>query len=180
MIQKLWFIATSLCFSCGVSALAAENDSITRCAASASKDARITCLEDVVRQFEETTRSEVEPAVPDVQQTAQPGMATSAPHEELSAVQSDESATNKAQFGLANSRPDTPSSIEVVVIAVDQNLYGKLVFKTESGQSWQQTDQRSPRFRDLPVQAIIRSAASGSFFLQSKDGGIATRVRRIR
>ena len=86
------------------------------------------------------------------------------------------------QFGMPEEqrKSDPPESIDVVIVAVSKNAYGKLIFTTDSGQVWQQTDSRSARYRDLPIDATIRSGVSGSYFIQPRSGGMASRIKRIR
>jgi hypothetical protein len=84
------------------------------------------------------------------------------------------------RFGLENTEKyaGLPDSIEVVIVAAEENVYGKLVYTTQDGQVWRQSDQRSLRAPELPFDAEIRRAAAGSFFLKPLSGGIAVRVQR--
>ena len=68
----------------------------------------------------------------------------------------------------------------MIVVAVDENAYGKLLFTTESGQVWRQTDQGRPRYRQIPFEAVIRNGAAGSFFIKPLSGGVAVRVKRSK
>ncbi len=86
------------------------------------------------------------------------------------------------QFGLSEvqKQPESLDSIHVVVVSVDSNAYGKLIFTTESGQVWRQTDQNRRRYRQIPFDAKIRKGAVGSFFLTPLSGGAAVRVKRSK
>jgi len=148
----------------------AENeDVIVRCAQTDSLAERVLCLEDALRspQVELVVTSDDAPAM----------LA-----DEVIADSSVSENSETEQFGLTEKQlePDPVTSVDVVVVKISQNAYGKMIFTTDDGQVWQQTDQRSARYRDLPVDAIIRSGASGSFFIQPQAGGIASRVKRLR
>ena len=162
---------TALTLMLAVATAQAENeDVIAHCARISSPGDRILCLEDALRSPVQVELAEAQDEVPT--DTVQ------APQETLPET----GATKAGQFGLAEEQknPDPLESVDAVVVAVSQNAYGKLIFTTDNGQVWQQTDQRNARYRDLPVDATIRSGASGSFFIQPKAGGIASRVKRIK
>jgi hypothetical protein len=92
-------------------------------------------------------------------------------------------ALEAQQFGLSEvqKNPEPLDSINVVVVSVDSNAYGKLIFTTESGQVWRQTDQgRPPRYRQIPFGAEIRQGAAGSFFIKPLSGGASIRVKRSK
>ncbi len=82
------------------------------------------------------------------------------------------------QFGLSEvqKQPESLDSIDVVVVSVDSNAYGKLIFTTKSGQVWRQTDQNRRRYRQIPFDAEIRQGAAGSFFIKPLSGGASIRV----
>lgn len=92
------------------------------------------------------------------------------------------STTESEQFGLSERQrnPETLDSVNVVVVSVDSNAYGKLIFTTESGQVWRQTDMNKRRYRQIPFDAEIRRGASGSFFIRPVTGGASVRVKRSR
>jgi hypothetical protein len=81
-----------------------------------------------------------------------------------------------SNFGLKQVRE--VNTIQVTVTSVRKNLTNKLVFETEDGQIWIQTDQRNVRYEDAPFIARIRSASMGSFFLKPESSGVSVRVRR--
>ena len=91
-------------------------------------------------------------------------------------------ASDPQQFGLseAQKNPEPLESVNVIVVAVDENAYGKSLFTTESGQVWRQTDQGRPRYRQIPFEAVIRNGAAGSFFIKPLSGGVAVRVKRSK
>ena len=84
------------------------------------------------------------------------------------------------EFGAVEKKiiDDEPDSIDVRVVKVSKDPYGKLVFTTAGGQIWYQTDKRSTRYREVPFDAIIRTAAAGSFMLRPQSGGVSIRVKR--
>lgn len=86
------------------------------------------------------------------------------------------------QFGLSQTQrdPDPLESVNAVIVAVDNNPYGKLIFTTDSGQVWRQTDRHNKRYRQIPFDAEIRKGVSGSYFLRPVRGGVAIRVKRIK
>lgn len=141
-------VAAGLAVLCGAIARADSEDEIARCARITSLAERVTCLEDALRRTD--------------------GPSDGAPPLAV------------AEFGLDESREhsESPESIRVTVIDIEESAYGKLRYVTEDGQIWQQIDQRAPRYDDLPFPAEIRTAAAGSYFLQPVTGGIAVRVQR--
>jgi hypothetical protein len=151
-------------------------DEIARCARIASTGDRIICLEDALRRMDEPrarTSAETEGTATDdmpVSDAAAPGEATGA--------RPDARATAEFGFDESRRRSSFPESIRVTVVAVEKNAYGKLRYITDGGQVWQQIDQRTPRYADLPFAVEIRTAATGSFFLQPLESGIAVRVQR--
>ncbi|MEX2126149.1 MAG: hypothetical protein WD795_19820 [Woeseia sp.] len=193
--------AGALLLLLAVGGVHADNeDEIARCARISSTGDRIICLEDALRRPDdrennaiaelatEDTAAAWEPAgkVPAAVQEADEMAGEGAAHgatagtTRSAAVSSGTDAEAVQRFGLEDMGRDAElaGSIEVVVVEVGKNVYKKLVYTTEDGQVWQQSDQRSPRYRDLPFRAEIRRAAAGSFFLQPVYGGIAVRVQR--
>jgi hypothetical protein len=157
-----------------VAPVQADNeDVIARCARIATPGDRILCLEDALRGPlpAEATKSRVDVTTEPVEK----------PQQTLTELTEPEPSEIE-QFGLPEDqrKPDLPASIDVVIVAVSKNAYGKLIFTTDSGQVWQQTDSRSARYRDLPIDATIRSGVSGSYFIKPRSGGISSRIKRIR
>jgi hypothetical protein len=154
-----------------VTSVQADNeDAIARCARIATPGDRILCLENALRGPlpAEATKTRVDVTTEPVEKSQQ-----ALPEPEPSEVE---------QFGLPEEQRKSglPESIDVVIVAVSENAYGKLIFTTDSGQVWQQTDSRSARYRDLPIDATIRSGVSGSYFIKPRSGGISSRIKRIR
>ena len=91
-------------------------------------------------------------------------------------------ALEARQFGLSEAEkdPEPLDSINAIVVAVNSNAYGKLIFTTESGQVWRQTDTNKRRYRQIPFEAEIRRGAAGSFFLRPLTGGPSIRVKRSK
>ena len=148
----------------------AENEEvIARCATTESLAERVLCLEDALRG-------------PQVELVVTTDNAPAMLADEVMAESSVSENSETEQFGLTEKQlePDPVTSVDVVVVKISKNAYGKMIFTTDDGQVWQQTDQRGARYRDLPVDAIIRNGASGSFFIQPQAGGIASRVKRLR
>ena len=124
--------------------------------------------------------------------TAEAGQ--SAPPDAAASVQAEESIPAAAdtvnatesleaqQFGLSEAEkdPEPLDSINAIVVAVNSNAYGKLLFTTESGQVWRQTDTNKRRYRQIPFEAEIRRGAAGSFFLRPLTGGPSIRVKRSK
>jgi hypothetical protein len=154
-----------------VASVQADNeDVIARCARIATPGDRILCLEDALRGPvpAEAAKSRVD--------------VTTEPVEKPQQTLTEPDLSEVEQFGLPEDqrKSDAPASIDVVIVAVSKNAYGKLIFTTDSGQVWQQTDNRSARYRDLPVDATIRGGVSGSYFIKPRSGGISSRIKRIR
>jgi hypothetical protein len=179
-------------------AQADPEDEIARCARISSVGDRILCLEDALRQAagREATATAMpasKAAATSPDDTRAKGAAsdevvgkTVAEHADVggepSGITRGSSVTEAGQFGLDESQrnPDPLESIEVTVVSVDANVYDKLIYLTEDGQNWLQSDQRTPRYSQIPFKAEIRKAAAGSYFIQPLVGGIAVRVKRTK
>jgi hypothetical protein len=72
----------------------------------------------------------------------------------------------------------TPEIVPIVVVAVRQAAGNNVVFTTDAGEVWLQTDGRRNHLPDLPFAAEIRPGMMSSFFLVPKDRGRSIRVRR--
>jgi hypothetical protein len=183
-----------------------NEDEIARCARIASTGDRILCLEEALRRARDRTggapaeagpvetaetrghdREDRRAAAANTDEPTGKGAAgvpaADVPVERPGgnvAASPSPAADADERFGLENTDryAGSPNSIEVVVVAVEENVYGKLVYTTQEGQVWRQSDQRSPRTPELPFDAEIRRAAAGSFFLKPLSGGIAVRVQR--
>ena len=184
----LCVLATILATSAPATAEEGENV-ITRCAQIASVGDRILCLEDALRPAagdpgENEIPIAVEPVAPDNTATIDDtGVETIDGEAQVTSdVVATADKTETEQFGPGKTpkKPDSPTSVEVTVVAVSESAYGKLVFTTGSGQVWQQTDHGSPRYRQIPFEATLRKGASGSHFIQPQTGGVAVRVKRIK
>jgi hypothetical protein len=156
-------------------------DAIARCARIASPGDRILCLEDALRGESATPAANESPApasesVQDVAPTAE----QTNPVEQTIVVAADARETEIEQFGMAEEEknPDPVTSVDVLVVKLSRTAYGKLIYTTDSGQVWMQTDKKSVRYKQLPIEMTIRDGASGSYFIQPQSGGIAVRVKR--
>ena len=166
-------------------------DVIARCAQIASVGDRILCLEDALRPAagdaqENEIQISAEPVAQDVTATIEDTSditdddTIDAAVEVTSAAAASAGKTETDQFSLdkTQDKPVSPTSIDVIVVAVTESAFGKFVFTTGSGQVWQQTDHGTPRYRQIPFDATIREGASGSHFIQPQNGGVAVRVKR--
>ena len=185
--------AASLFLAWTLPAQADYEDPIARCAKIAMDSARIACLEDALRNpanrvpvRSSAAEPAPEPAPVPASEPARP--AATAPAvtaevrvaagEDVPAADSDARQADQS-FGLKEKRPPKErDAIQVTVMSVTKNLRGKLVFATDGGQIWLQTDQRVARFGDTPFGAEIRPASMGSFFIRPNTGGVSVRVRR--
>lgn len=148
-----------------------ENE-IARCARISSLSERILCLEDALRHPE---------SADDTAPTDDLAVAAGPVAEPSVAAPSPEPSDGEMRhFGMSEAamRPALPAAFDVVVVAINNSAYGKLIYVTASGQTWRQTDKGKPRYGPLPFRARIRKAAAGSFFITPVSGGIAVRVRR--
>jgi hypothetical protein len=162
-----------------------SEDEIARCARIPSVGDRIVCLEDALRRADDPHASMRTETPGDGANTSASDTGTADETARAATERASEGATQAreaAEFGLDESRKqaESPESIRVTVVAIDKNAYGKLRYITGDGQVWQQIDQRTPRYPDVPFPAEIRSAAAGSFFLQPLSSGVAVRVQRRR
>lgn len=166
-------------------ALAENEDTIARCAVIGSVGDRILCLEDALR----ASSNEVAETPPDADlaATSAIGNEASPPIEsevsssaaEAETVLTADSSLATERYGLKEQRaPREANTIQVTVTSVRKNLGNRLIFETEDGHIWLQTDQRSVRYEDTPFTAEIRPASMNSFFLKPDSGGVSVRVRR--
>jgi hypothetical protein len=164
--------AASLVLAWSLPAQADGGDPIARCASLATDSDRIACLEAAIRE-RSATANDTTPAPEPAIKPAPVEPASAAPLPDAEAP-----VPAKEKFGLKEKTPEAKNAIQVTVTAVRENLRGKLVFETESGQVWLQTGQRSARFADIPCEAEIRPASMGSYFIKATAGGVSIRVRR--
>ncbi len=178
-------------FGCAIAVLAAmpslaENeDTIARCAKIGSVGDRILCLEDALR--ESSHQVAAAPPDADLAATSAIGNEASLPIEsevsssaaEAETVLTADSSLATENYGLKEQRPPREANtIQVTVTSVSKNLGNRLIFETEEGHVWVQTDQRTVRYEDTPFKAEIRPASMSSFFLKPASGGASVRVRR--
>jgi hypothetical protein len=147
-------ITATLAFISPLAVPADESDTIQQCASLATDSERIACLEAAIRGQQNTRGAPTTGTAIDA-----------APAEE--------------PFGLKEEDPPVvEESIDVTVTSVSENLQGKMIFRTEDGQTWVQVDQRKGRFPGVPFDAEIRPATMGSYFVQAAGGRVSIRVRR--
>ena len=168
-----------------VPALAENEDTIARCAKISSVGDRILCLEDALRESSKEL-AEIHPegdlaATLTTDSVASPPFESEVPSSAAGAksVSTDNSSPATEKYGLKEPRPSgEANTIQVTVTSVRKNLGNRLIFETEDGHIWLQTDQRSVRYEDTPFTAEIRPASMNSFFLKPVSGGVSVRVRR--
>lgn len=169
-----------LVFAFAAPAHADNEDAIARCARIAAVGDRILCLENALRQSSHEAESPVVKATPPNETTSievAPVIKTVASEAPL--ANAEDVPPTIENFGLKEKRaPDAANTVQVTVTSVRKNLTDRLIFQTEDGHLWLQTDQRSVRYRDVPFDAEIRAASMGSFFLKPVAGGVSVRVRR--
>jgi len=178
-------------FGCAIVVLAAmpavaENeDVIARCAKIGSVGDRILCLEDALRGSSNAVAETPHDA--DLAATSVLGNEASPPIEsevsssaaEAETVLTGDSSLATERYGLKEQRPPREANtIQVTVTSVRKNFSNRLIFETEDGHVWLQTDQRTVRYEDTPFKAEIRPASMNSFFLKPDSGGVSVRVRR--
>ena len=191
LTSKHYLTMVTLVASLNAAATEAE-DAIAACARIVSTGDRILCLETALRATsapqESVAVTQESGPLPEPETTPEP---VPAPAAVVSVSQSVQEAEKEAaparseapvQLGLEDvaAAPEKPDSVDVVVTEVRESAYGKLIFVTADGQTWQQTDTKSIRYRELPFDANIRTAAAGSFFIRPLSGGVSVRVKRLR
>lgn len=154
------------------SAHADNEDAIAKCSRIASSGERILCLENALRGDlgEPDGNAHAVPVAEGQQKTAATEQQSTNAKENVAA---DANQAESSQFGLTErqKKPDPGSSIAVVVVEVSKTAYGKLIYTTDSGQVWLQTDKKSIRYKQLPIDMTIRDGASGSYCIQPRSGG---------
>lgn len=181
--------ALVLALLAGAVARADSEDEIARCARVPSLGERVVCLENALRRTDgppASIRDEKTSATSAEEASARTSEAATA-YESVPVSSRESTAAaargrEAAEFGLDESRKPAESleSIRVTVVAIEKSAYGKRRYVTGDGQVWQQIDQRTPRYPDVPFSAEIRTAAAGSFFLQPLSASVAVRVQRRR
>jgi hypothetical protein len=144
-----------------------------------SAAAAVVVAVNIAEVTEEVTKAAAQSAPPDIAPAPQTDETLPASVDAVTTAGTAEAQ----QFELSEvqKQPESLDSIDVVVVSVDSNAYGKLIFTTESGQVWRQTDQRRPpRYRQIPFDAEIRQGAAGSFFIKPLSGGASVRVTRSK
>jgi len=160
-MTSLWLGELTLLTLAGLAAAAGTGDeaAIERCALSDTMPDRIACLEAVIRGA-----PSADPLPDDVIDGTVP---------------TDPDVGDEVAETAPPANESVDAAIDVTVVEIGTSAYGRMIFKTASGESWQQTDTRNTRRRAVPFEAEIRTGASGSFLLQPKAGGVAVRVRRM-
>lgn len=85
----------------------------------------------------------------------------------------------RQRFGVRDIRPEEPDFIDIVIISIGKTKLGKLIYHTQDGQVWLQSDtRRPPAYRKTPFAARINKGSMGSFFIKPDRGGYSVRVQR--
>jgi len=94
------------------------------------------------------------------------------------------SAEDRSSFGAQHLRrdqkPEEPDEIRVLVTSWRTSPLGKMVFTTEDGQVWRQSDSNRVFPRTEQFHATIKKGMMGSFFLKIDGIRRNIRVKRIR
>lgn len=162
LLILVWFIVVPL----NAEAQQADtNEDLRRCALIDDETERFRCYDRVLRPGE----SNAPPPSP--QSTPAPA---STPAPVIEPVD-----TERERFGVKERRPSEPDSIDVVIVKLGESLLGRMLYYTEDGQVWQQTDnKKTPIYRKTPFAARIKRGTMDSFFVKPDYGGFSVRVHR--
>ena len=139
------------------------NEQLRQCGLIDDEIERYNCYDRVLRPGETPTPREPRSSTP----PAQP-----APEAQPADVE-------REQFGVKERRPSEPDLLNVVIVKIGENALGRLLYYTEDGQIWQQSDnKKTPMYRKTPFAAKIRRGTMDSFFVKPDSGGFSVRVHR--
>ena len=139
------------------------NEQLRQCGLIDDEIERYNCYDRVLRPGDATTPSQPRSSTPPVQ-----------PAPEAQPAESE-----RERFGVKERRPSEPNTINVVIVQIGENALGRLLYYTEDGQVWQQTDnKKAPLYRKTPFEAKIRRGTMDSFFVKPDYGGFSVRVHR--
>ena len=149
---------------------------------------RLACYDQVLRPIKLGAPAQ-SPSAAETWEATQPVVPaelppTSSVVEETSVVK-EAPAVNEAPvvedtFGLENKRSKDKAVRTIFVTELKKNTRNKYLFKTEDGQVWQQTDERSVHYDRAPFSAVIRTASLGSFYLKPSSSSVSIKVKRIK
>ncbi|MEE8258407.1 MAG: hypothetical protein V3R20_01805 [Sphingomonadales bacterium] len=141
------------------------NEELRRCALIDEEIARYRCYDRVLRPGESNAPATSAPTTPAPAATPAPVIAPA--------------ETERDRFGVKERRPSEPGFIDVVIVKLGESLLGRMLYYTEDGQVWQQTDnKKTPIYRKTPFAARIKRGTMDSFFVKPDYGGFSVRVHR--
>lgn len=147
---------------------------------------RLRCYDDALRPAAAAAPARTAPAAPAASAAgrsaeAPPSAATAAPAERAPRTVEvpARTAPPPATARTAEARTAEPEPVRVRVVEARGLAANRLLFVTDDGQMWRQTDGRRARLDEPPFTAEIRPGALGSWFLVPEDRP-AIRVRRER
>jgi hypothetical protein len=163
-----------------------DRDAASRaCAQIQDDNDRLDCYDSVFRRAEERAAANAlvpAPATPatrdeqrasgSIERAARTPRPTAAP-----APQAADAPPHPPSAPAAGARGE-PERIPVVVVALREIPGRNVVFTTDDGNVWIQTDGRSNYYPNVPFQAELRPGAMSSHFLVPNERGRAVRVRR--
>ena len=150
--------------------VAADNDA--RACAQIENDAqRLACYDRALRTSASATQSPVQASEPAARSVPR---ATTAPRAADAPI-----APTAARGPVAGDVADAqPGPAAIVVVAIREMQGQNVMFTTDQGQVWIQTDGRRNYYPEVPFGAEIRSGTMNSYFLIPNDRGRSIRVRR--
>ena len=137
-----------------------------KCTLIADMSPRLACYDAVSASLRATVQNEASPAV-----EAQP--------------EEDAEARARANFGASTlprerQERNEPDEVGVLITSWRTSPLGKLVFTTEDGQVWRQSDSNRLFPRSEQFNATIKKGMMGSYFLKIEGIRRAIRVKRVR
>jgi hypothetical protein len=153
-----------------------DRDAAPRACAQIQDDTdRLDCYDGVFRRAED--RAAATPATREQQRASRPieGAVRTAPRPTATPTPQTADAASNAPAAGARAEPER---IPIVVVALRETRGRNIVFTTDDGNVWIQTDGRSNYYPNVPFQAALRPGAMSSYFLVPNERGRAVRVRR--
>jgi hypothetical protein len=157
-------------------------------------DERLQCFDTISADMKGPAEVATSAAVEEIETVAEPAMeaVASAAEEPAAAAptvaETDAAAQAAAAAALGARHVEKPSEREaetskgvlVTVVAVNTDALGRLVFKFDNGQVWQQRERKRVSIPDdYPQSAIVKSGFWGSLSLKF-DQGSKVAVKRIK
>ena len=161
-----------------------DRDAASRaCAQIQSDPDRLDCYDSVFRRAEERAAANAlvpAPATHDEQRASGSieRAARTAPRPTAAPTPQAADAPARSPSAPAAGARGEPERIPVVVVALREIPGRNVVFTTDDGNVWIQTDGRSNYYPNVPFQAELRPGAMSSHFLVPNERGRAVRVRR--